>query len=1218
MTINPLQIYLPHDRIRVLASGDTLPDRTSGSALFADISGFTPLTEALRTALGARLGAEELTSHINAVYDALVAEVEIYAGSVISFAGDSMLCWFDAAQGDSASRALTCAFALQEAMRAFAAVSLPNGKTTALQLKVAVASGSARRFVVGYPAIHYIDVLAGATVARTATAEHLAEKGDIVVDGATLNALDSMSAVNIREWRTDQASGEQFAVLEDYSDPIAAIVSSPIPALSTSQLQNWLHREQLNHNKQTEFRPVVTLFVRFIGIDFDSDEAQTQLNMLIQQMQISTARYEGAILQLTIGDKGSYALIGLGALSTHEDDARRALKLALNLRDNAQMLGFVQPLQIGITVGTVLVGAYGGRTRSTYSVQGDEVNLAARLMQAAAPGEILITGHIQKAGADEFNFEPRPPMLMKGKSEPISAFLLTGEQPKRALRLQEPPYVLPMVGRQRELQLIDQKLDEAMQGKAQVIGIVAEAGLGKSRLVAEAIRLARRKGFAGYGGVCQADSVDAPYQAWKSIWTAFFNVDAAAPLKKQLRMLEGEIDAYASHRSPALPLLGILLGIDIPANEFTRTLEPKYRQSTLQALLEDCLRAAAQDTPLLIVIEDLHWIDALSHDLLDGLARILTDIPICFVLAYRPPQITRLEAPRIEALPHFTRITLAELTTGEAIQSIRARLNQLYPARSGAVPVLLVDRLMSIAQGNPFFLEELLNYLHDRGLDLYDPAALEKIELPDSLHTLIISRIDQLGASEQHTLSAASIVGRLFRVGWLLGYAPELGDFPGVKATLDQLASMDITLLDATEPELSYLFKHIVTHEATYEKLPFAIRARLHEQLAYFLEEQIAAGLLSESALLDTLVYHYSHSNNVDKQRGYLQRAAQAALDLSAGVTAAAYLTRLMALTPKSDPMRSSVARQLAEAHRYSGDFAAARTALQEAQDAAVTDEDQVSALTLLGGLLSQQGDYPGAMALLSEALPLARACGNQAVLSRALYTLGVQYSRQGKPDEARPLILESLAIAETIDDLKTQAQAYNLLAIMAARQGDPDAEQRFEALHSWSIEAGDRLMTLMALTNLGVLSEERNDYQSARDKFQKALAIAHEIGAKDSIALSLVNIANEEIKLGEFDAARANLGEGLRLSLRIGSLPRIIQQVTNYSELAYAEGQIERALLLMGMVRNHPAAQGQHQKNIDHILSGWALDPATIEAGLSGGAALDWDSTIQALLDGQ
>ena len=209
---------------------------------------------------------------------------------------------------------------------------------------------------------------------------------------------------------------------------------------------------------------------------------------------------------------------------------------------------------------------------------------------------------------------------------------------------------------------------------------------------------------------------------------------------------------------------------------------------------------------------------------------------------------------------------------------------------------------MRRAQGNPFYLEELLNYLRDRGLDPREPQALEKIELPDSLHTLILSRIDQLSEQEKTTLRVASVIGRLFRAAWLTGYYPELGSFPQVKSDLDELAEMDITPLDSPEPELAYLFKHIVTHEVTYESLSFATRAKLHEQLARYLENMAGAGLL------DSIAFHYGRSDNTAKKREYYRKASEAAYSVSAFVTAVEYSTRLLDLTPDDDPARSALA----------------------------------------------------------------------------------------------------------------------------------------------------------------------------------------------------------------------------------------------------------------------------------------------------------------------
>ncbi|HAV76749.1 MAG TPA: hypothetical protein DCX53_05275 [Anaerolineae bacterium] len=904
----PLHTYLPQDRLRAIANNTTLPDRTSGSALFADISGFTAFTESLREKYGARLGAEELTNQLGKVYSALIAEIERYGGSVIGFAGDSMLCWFNAEDKDWGMelRAAHAAFGMQEAIREF----------PALALKVCIASGDARRFVVGNEEIQRIDALAGATVARTAIGEHLAVKGDVLIDELTFTALGDF--VNAIEWR--EQGSEKFAVIESRK-PIERGQSLPNPEPKNVTPESQALRPYVHHviyERETsgqggflaEFRPCVALFIRFTGIDYDSDSAESELDSFIRSIQLTASRYDGTLMDITIGDKGSYAYINFGVLSTHEDDPRRAVKSALEIRNKTEL-----QLQMGITRGLMLAGAYGGETRMTFNAVGDDVNLAARLMTHARENEILVSSHIHKAVNDHFTFEERPAVMVKGKSKPIPSYRLIGESRQRAVRLQEPNYSLPMVGRQAELKRIEEKLDMAKEGKSQVISIVAEAGLGKSRLAAEAIRSARRKGFVGFGGACQSDGLTSPYLAWKTVWSAFFGVDPDAPLKKQVTVLEEVLREHTPNRVEALPLLGPILSLDIPDNDFTRNLEPEQRKNVLTSLLQDCLGAAARSEPILIVLEDLHWVDALSHDLLEALAKALADRPVCYVLAYRRPRLMRLQAPRIEALPYFTKIRLDEFTPAEGEQAVRAKLAQLYPSQSGVVPSLLVDKLMQRSQGNPFYLEELLNYLHDRGLDPHDSTGLARIELPDSLHTLVLSRIDQLSEHEKTTLRAASIIGRFFRAGWLTGYYPALGDLVNVKADLDKLDSLDITPLDS-EPELAYLFKHIVTHEVTYESLPFAIRAKLHEQLALYLE--------SIGAPVDMIAQHYGRSNNQGKQREYWLKAGDAAREAFDNEAALDYYKQLYPLV--SEPReQASLHFKMAEAYYGKGLLAEAR-----------------------------------------------------------------------------------------------------------------------------------------------------------------------------------------------------------------------------------------------------------------------------------------------------
>jgi tetratricopeptide (TPR) repeat protein len=771
----------------------------------------------------------------------------------------------------------------------------------------------------------------------------------------------------------------------------------------------------------------------------------------------------------------------------------------------------------------------------------------------------LISSHVYQAVEQHFSFEPRPPLLMKGKAEPLPVFAVTGERKQRAIRLQEPTYALPIVGRETELQIINDKLDLALQGKSQIIGVVAEAGMGKSRLVAEVIRSARRKGFAGYGGACQSDGINTPYLAWKPIWGAFFDVDPSAPLRKQIRALEGEIEDRAPERVQALPLLSSVLDLDIPENDFTSNLEPQYRKSALTALFEDCLRAASKDEPLLIVVEDLHWIDALSHDLLEDLAKALADCPICFVLAYRPPQLTRLQAPRLEALPQFTKIELHELNRAEAESAIRAKLTQLYPARSGAVPAPLVDKLMTRAQGNPFYLEELLNYLRDRGLDPRDPSDLNKIELPDSLHALVLSRIDQLSEREKTTLRVASIVGRLFRAAWLTGYYPALGEVAHVKVDLDQLEALDITPLDS-EPELAYLFKHIVTHEVTYESLPFATRARLHEQLARYLEDI--------DAPIDAIAYHYGQSNNLAKQREYWQKAGEAAQAAFANDAALEYFANLLPLL--TDP-REKIALHLQRGELFffigqieqAGQEYKSGLALAEAlPDSAAGARAQ----RLIGTLFSARGDYEKALDWLGKALLGYETLGDAQGQAQTLLTSAWINFIQGDPVTSRERFEKALTLARSVADKASEADALSQLGTLASysQEDYPAARALQEESLQLRRELGDKQGIANSLTKLAIVASAEDDWTMARVFYNEALALNREIGFRAGVARSLFDIGRLDLSQGDYTTARAVSNESLALYREIGDKRGSGMVLTFLGDMAVQEGNYAVAQTLL------------------------------------------------------
>lgn len=1111
-----LHTYLPQDRLRALALGAALPDRANGTALFADISGFTGLAEKLAQELGSRRGGEELSIRLNQVYDALIGALEQHGGSVISFAGDAITCWFENKDenGNSAFPALAAAHAMQAAMRGF----------PTLALKISIASGPVRRFVVGNPQVQLLDALAGATLVRMSAGERLARKGEILADEATLGAAGDKLRVD--GFRASPDGQWQFGVIQGLEAGFPANSGAPshIPTenLPPESIRSWIlpavyEREQAGLGGfLTELRNAVALFLRFDGIDYDNDEAAGQkLDVFVRAAQEAIARQGGTLLALVLGDKNNYIYAAFGAPVAHEDDPRRALKCALELRAVAGNLDFLSPVQVGVTLGLMRAGAYGSAMRRTYSALGDEVNLAARLMSAACPAEIYVSERLQSAAAEIFRWQALPPLVVRGKSQPVSAFLLLGEQQRQAIRLQEPKYALPMVGRRAELRQIEQKMSLAGQGKGQLVGIVAEAGMGKSRLVAEAIRLAHANGFTGYGGACQSDGCNTPYLPWKAIWTTLLDVETSDALPRLTTLVPARADA--------LPLLSTLVDIPFPENQFTGSLEPQFRKSTLHALLADLLRAVTQAQPTLLVLEDWHWVDALSQELLNELAQVIRPLPVLVVLAYRPPERSQQLGWQFEEREHFTRIALSELSGLEAEQAVRAKLGALFGQDTRALPSELLNLIVLRAQGNPFFLEELVNYLRDKTDDLTQLSAASLADLPDSLHALILSRIDQLSEHEKTTLKVASVIGRVFRASWLAGYYPELGKPEQIRGNLKELAKLDITLLETPEPELAYLFKHIVTREVAYESLAFTTRAQLHEQFARYIENIAGEQVENYTALL---AYHYDLSGNLSKRCEYLTRAGRAAARRFANADAVDYFTRaLRATPPDAYPERFQL---LLERHQIYALTAHQREAQRQDIEAMMSLAEitanlewQAQAAVLYAEYLYDISDLPGCEAAAAKASQVAQAAKRLDLEADARYHWAsalYQMSQYAKIMEEAQHVID---LGKQLNKPEIEFRGLQFLGSVAEEQGNyPQAQKLYNQCLSFAEAARDLMLEEEALLGLGWVTWSLRDYAQSQAIFERAIANARKVGDLIAEGNSLSGLGTLAWSLGDTRSA--------------------------------------------------------------------------------------------------
>ena len=1111
---NP-EAYIPRDRRRSLALSLEMPDRVSGSALFADISGFTPLTEALARELGPQRGAEELTANIGRVFHAVISELDAFGGDVIYFSGDAITCWID---GDDGTLACAAAIAMQEAIERSGQVTTPGGTDIRLAMKVAIAVGAARRFLVGDPEIQLIDVLAGRLIDDLAEAEHHAGKGEIVLEPSAIELLGDR--VVLGERRTDEVTDRTYAVLSELRDMLPKTPVVEPPPLPEDLVRPWLLPavyERLRTGRGeflTEIRPAIPVFVRFTGIDFDhDDEAIPKLDEFVRGAQRIMTGYGGNVLQLTLGDKGAYLYGVFGSPIAHEDDVARAAGAVLELRDLEQSTA-ARDIQVGVTRGSLRSGTYGHAMRRTFVCLGDEVNLSARLMSAAPPHRIYVSERIRQGAGDGFIWERLPDMKVKGKSQPVAVYSLTGSLERASRR--KTRFELRLVGRLDELGTLRTKLADAAHGHGRILGIAAEAGMGKSRLVAEFVRSARRSGHMVAFGECQAFGTNTGYFVWREIWRRLLRLEDGDSEAHQIAQLEAELAAIDPALVARTPLLDAVVGLQIPDTDLTRSFDPKLRKGSLEDLLTTCLRARAATEPLVIVLEDCHWIDELSRDLLTALARSCAALRVLFVLAYRPAEAAG-GGLGLEQLPYFAEVALDRLDDDDARAVVRSKLEQILGPAAPASDDL-AELVAQRADGNPLYIEELVSFVASSGIDPEDRGAIEKLRLPDSLQSLVLSRIDTVAEGPRRTMKVASVIGRVFRAPVLPGAYPELGSLDDVRGDLEVLHTADLVGLER-EQDLEYLFKHVVTQEVAYGSMPFSMRTMLHRRVGAYLE---AAEPDRIEQNLDLLAHHYSLGDDEAKKVEFLGRAADAARDAFANAAAIDYYTRLTPLLP--DHERGARLLDLGKVLELIGDWTRAEAVIREALELsiALADPDaQGWANAALAELARKQGEFDDAAAHLAAATSLFELTNDDAGLGQVAHLAGTVAAQRGDLETARRRYEESLAIRERLGDLAKMGALYSNLAIVAEYSGDIEGMRRMgERALAIRTEANDRWGVGVSLGNLSAIAVKEGRLEEARARSEEALQVLREVGDPWYVANTENNLGNATRDLGDLAAA--------------------------------------------------------------------------------------------------
>ncbi len=1138
------------------------------AALFADISGFTPLAEQL--ASQRTRGAEELTAILNQVFEALISTAEAHGGRVVKFGGDALtIIWPEPADhlGRAAWRAVTAAFAMQTAMAAFTTVVTSQGKFD-LRMKIGVSAGQVLEVHAGGVFDRWEYVLAGEPITRMGRAENLAAAGEIVVDTAIWQLVAGLTAPpnpSPPSFVIGRPAASDFYLLTHLQDgpppqPLPTLNWATLPAEDVgkvaatlrgympgtiSNLLEFGHRDML-----AELKPMTICFINFTGLDYAADpDAASKLSNFVRDAQEVVYFYEGSLNKLSVDDKGSVLLALFGAPPFfHEDDEVRAAACALSLLKVATHHQLAA--RVGLAAGSVFAGPLGAPQRREYTVIGDTVNLAARIMQNAENQEVWVDGSASNQISRFFELTDLGLVTVKGKAEPRHLFRILREKEQDRQDTSASYLLTELTGRDKEMETINRLADRVWDGYGQILLLSGEAGIGKSRLAGEIVRRWLERGGSPHTGDCVSYGRHTPYLPWRGILGTIVGLSPRLSLEQRLTRLENMLSrlplpvvSAGGSVNPGywldrLPLLAGILGLECADNELTRGLNQTLRRDNIFATIRAIVLAEARQRPTLLVLEDIHWSDELSLELAAGLAAELANAPIFLILVHRPlgNQIPTAYH-RLQTMAGAAHLHVSELDPDASLKLVK---NKLGVSR---LPAPLANLIREKGQGNPFFTEELVNALQDmQALQVVNGRCeltgnLDKLELPDTVQKVVLARIERLQEEEKLTLKVAAAIGRTFQRDLLEAIHPWASG-ETLTQHLAHLQAEDFTRPESQDNDADFLFKHVITQEVAYETMLHAQRRQLHATIGNILEQRYSG---RDSEVIDLLAYHFARSEDRPKALKYLQLAGQSALKGHANAAAISYFTDALAIATEIDnvKVRFYLLAGREQAYNQLGNRAAQADDLAEMEQLARAHGNplqQIETGNRRVQLATNLGDYNTARQAARDTLTLTRQHNEPLWEARTLTNKGITCWRQGDYPTAQSCMQAALQSQGAQDDPQLKATSLNYLGLIYTQTAQYElarADYR-QALNLYRA-SGDRGGEAGCANNIGLLEASLGNFQQAEQFYSQALSICHAIGDRLREGISLNTLGQVNTLLGQYALAREQLSHSLTIRQAIG-----------------------------------------------------------------------------------
>jgi len=908
---------------------------------------------------------------------------------------------------------------------------------------------------------------------------------------------------------------------------------------------------------ESERKNVTVVFADISGFTHmaethDPEEASAVVTICHTVLGKIIYKYEGVVDKI-VGD-GLMAIFGV---PTHEDDPERAILAAMEMQQGMKMLSqelresmdISLGLSIGINTGIVVIGDIGTDLRLDYTVMGDVVNTAERLQEEAEPGEILVTQKTYQRAAHCFDFQALEPVSVRGKSQPVHAYkvIRRKEEPLRTRGIEG--LKAPLIGRDEEFTLCKQAVDQLAMGKGGTLLITGEAGFGKSRLAEELKEYAGSRNITWLEGKCVSYSRSINYWVFVDALKNYFDIgskDDATEIESKIRKKKKLIDNVGEG---IISTIGSLLSPKLKAESVADDLAESERKLRIFTAVRDVLVEESQLKPLILVLEDLHWADELSIELLFFLMKELSQYEVTLVCIYRPPiagepdtyPVQRLEEDySVTASPNSTRIVLNPLSSKDSdmlLQSLLAAEN---------LPSEMKKLILDKAGGNPLYLEEVIRaIIDDEAIEHRDGKwlavkELEDIEVPKTIQGVIMARIDKLKEEPKHVLQCASVIGRSFeydplshlvaesseRAGEGEGFGEPREPDPVLDEHLEKLEKMGFISRHGSR-EGVFRFRHVLIQDVTYSTILKRRRKELHEMIGHYIEQ---AHLHRLDEFYEILAYHYSNSSNTQASLSYLVKAGSKNRQNSAE-SALRYFHKALDILDNSSltdddyilykhDIYSGLGDAYSELSKNEIALSSFETVLGVAEEAE-DDCMKAEALRKIAGNKDRMGDWEAALEAYEESLAIVLNLGDLTQMGLIYNNIGYGYFERGDLDEAMKYFQKALRIGEQSGDLRLISDASNGLGALASIRHDFD-----EAIRHYQVslrgykEVGESHFEAQTYLHLGVTHFKKNEVEIADRYYEDSLRISEKCGYSRLIAYTYLNRA--EVYLWQSDLDRA------------------------------------------------------------------------------------------------